>query len=328
MLDRLFLTFLLALLLASLLTPLVRKGAARLGRVSPPNPAVDGHNRPTPYVGGLAVFLAVLPFILFCDDSRWTLGVVMMMGLGLVDDLWALSPAWKVLGQAAAATSAAAGGIAVQATGNALLDGGLTVLWLVWITNAFNVIDVMDGLAAGVGGVASLGFAVGFAWLGQGGPAVLATALSGALLGFLIYNFHPAKIFMGDTGSLFAGCLLGCLALGLQRQGHGIPGFVLLGFPLFEAVFLVLVRHRGGRRWYLSSRDHTAQRLVQMGWSIRGAVLVLYCVSGVCAGLALLCLRQPRPFPHVALGMLLAIALLSGWRLSKVQMRDRPQGSA
>lgn len=320
MFDRLFPPFFIALLTAALLTPLVGKVAVRLGRVSPPNPRVDGHTRATPYLGGLAVFCAVLPFLLSARDVGWAVGTAAMMLVGLVDDLLILSPARKLLGQAAAAAATVAGGLCFDLSGIVPLDVALTVLCLVGITNAFNVTDMMDGLAAGVGGIASLGFAVALAWVGRIESAPVAAALCGGLFGFLIHNFHPARVFMGDTGSLFAGGLLGSLAVILQRERSGVPALVLLGFPLFEAIFLVVVRTRQGRRWYLSSRDHTAQRLAQSGFSIRGAVLILYGAALLCDAVALFALHQPPPGLYVTAGGFLGIALFAGWRLAKVKM--------
>jgi UDP-GlcNAc:undecaprenyl-phosphate GlcNAc-1-phosphate transferase len=320
MFDHLFLPFLISLLTAALLTPLAGRLAARLGRVSPPNPQVDGHTRATPYLGGLAIFCAVAPFLASAKASAWTAGAVLMMLVGLVDDFFTFSPVQKLFGQAAAALAAVACGLRLDLSGISPLDAALTVLWLVTVVNAFNVIDMMDGLSAGVGGIAGLGFAVALAWVGQAESAPLAAALSGGLLGFLVHNFHPARVFMGDTGSLFAGALLGSLAVMLQRGGAGVAGLLLLGFPLFEAVFLVVVRTRQGRPWHRASRDHTAQRLAQAGCSIRGAVLALYAAALLCALVALFVLRQPPQVSYLAAGAFAGAGLLAGWGLARVKM--------
>lgn len=320
MFDHLFLPFLISLLVSALLTPLGGRLAVRLGRVSPPNPRVDGHTRATPYLGGLAVFCAVLPFLLSSKEVGWASGAVGMMLVGLVDDFFALSPVRKVIGQASAGAVTVACGLRLDLSGVSPFDAVLTVLWLLTVANAFNVTDMMDGLASGVGGVAGLGFAVALAWAGQTESAPVAVALSGGLFGFLIHNFYPARIFMGDTGSLFAGALLGSLAVTLQRGGAGVAGLLLLGFPLFEALFLVVVRTRQGRPWYRASRDHTAQRLVQAGYSIRGAVLTLYVAALLCAVVALSILRQPPRVSYLAAGAFVGVGLLAGWRLAKVKM--------
>ena len=318
MLNHLFAPFLISLLISALLTPLAGRLAVRLGRVSPPNPSVDDHARATPHLGGLAVLCAVLPFLLSSKETGWASGAVGMMLVGLADDFFVLSPVRKLIGQAGAGAVTVACGLRLDLSGVSPLDAALTVLWLVAIANAFNVIDMMDGLASGIGGIAGLGFAVALTWLPE--SAAIAAALAGGLFGFLLHNFHPARIFMGDTGSLFAGALLGSLAVTLQRGGAGIAGLLLIGFPLFEALFLVVVRTRQGRPWYRASRDHTAQRLVQAGCSIRGAVLALYAVALLCAVVALFILRQPPRVSYLAAGAFVGVGLLAGWGLAKVKM--------
>ncbi|MSS70229.1 MAG: undecaprenyl/decaprenyl-phosphate alpha-N-acetylglucosaminyl 1-phosphate transferase [Candidatus Latescibacteria bacterium] len=320
MLTPLFPPFLTSLLLAALLTPLAGRLAVRLGRVSPPNPSVDGHTRATPYLGGLAIFCAVSPFLLSAKESAWILGTALMMLVGLLDDLFPFSPARKLLAQAAAAIATVAFGLHFDVSGILLLDAALTVFWLIAIANAFNVTDMMDGLAPGIGGIAGVGFAVVLTGSGPVESATLAAALAGGLFGFLIHNFHPARVFMGDTGSLFAGTLLGCLTVTLQRGGAGVAGFALLGLPLFEAAFLIAVRTRQGRPWYRASRDHTAQRLVQSGLSIRGAVLTLYAAALLCDVVALSILHRPLPIAYLTAGALVGAGLLAGGRLAKVNM--------
>ncbi len=318
--DHLILPFLISLLIAALLTPLAGRLAVRLGRVSLPNPCVDGHTRATPYLGGLAVFCAVLPFLMSSKEVGWASGAVGMMLVGLVDDFFVLSPVRKLIGQAGAGAVTVACGLRLDLSGFFPLDAALTVLWLMTVANAFNVIDMMDGLSAGVGGIAGLGFAVALVYLGPADSASVAAALGGGLFGFLIHNFHPARIFMGDTGSLFAAALLGSLAVTLQRGGAGVAGLLLLGLPLFEALFLVVVRTRQGRPWYRASRDHTAQRLVQAGCSIRGAVLALYAAALLCAVVAVSILRQPPRVSYLAAGAFVGVGLLAGWGLAKVKM--------
>ena len=319
----LFSPFTIGLITASLLTPLVSKVAVGLGKVSLPNLSVDGHTRATPYLGGVAIFCAAFPFILHLQNSLWTAGVVLMTLVGLVDDLAVLSPIRKLLGQVAASGIVVWGGVRLEVSGLVPLDIGLTVIWMLWIVNAFNVTDMMDGLAAGVGGIASLGFALALVWVGSRESSVIAAALSGGLFGFLVHNFHPARSFMGDTGSLFVGCLLGILGVVLAGERSVIIPVILLGLPLFEAIFLVVVRWRQGRRWYLASRDHTAQRLVQSGCSIREAVLILYGAGLLCGSAALFVFRMPISGIYATMCVVLMVAMIAGWRLSKVKMKNQ-----
>ena len=318
--DHLLSPFLVSFLVSVLLTPLAGRLAVRLGRVSAPKPSVDGHTRTTPILGGLAVFCAALPFLLSSREVGLAVCAILMALVGLADDFFALSPVRKLIGQAVVGIAAAAAGLRFELFGVSALDAVATVLWLVAVANAFNVIDMMNGLSAGVGGIASFGFAAALAWAGQAGSTAVALALCGGLCGFLVYNFHPARIFMGNVGSQFAAGALGGMAVLLQSMGGGVAGFLFLGFPLFEAFFLIVVRTRQGRKWYLASRDHTAQRLVQAGCSIRGAVLILYAAAFLCAGLALIAVRS-GPFVACALaGGLAGCGWIAGWRLAKVDM--------
>lgn len=257
-------------------------------------PSVDRwHRAATPLLGGAAIALAVLgvlavalppvPPILFVAAG-------MAFALGLLDDFRHLAPSTKLVGQALIATTAAYGGIHVELIPFAPLAFLLTVLWLVTLMNAVNLLDNMDGLAAGV---AVIGAVVLGVTAVTTNPLVstIAGATAGGAAGFLVHNFHPARVFMGDAGSLFLGFLLGAVALLHTSSGAADVGLAVLGplavlaLPIFDTAFVTTLRQLAGRPISQGGRDHVSHRLAALGLSDRTVVLVLYVVA---AGLALI----------------------------------------
>jgi UDP-GlcNAc:undecaprenyl-phosphate GlcNAc-1-phosphate transferase len=201
----------------------------------------------------------------------------------------------------------------------------LSVLWLLGVTNAFNLIDIMDGLSAGTAMVAALSLLV-IADLGGGvQAATLLAGLSGACLGFLRLNFEPARIYMGDTGSMFLGLLLGALALNnsytqQSRLGALAPALIF-GVPLFDMCFVMYIRRRRGLPVMLGSPDHVALRLRKWRLSTRETVLVSYATTALLGAAAVALTRLPLPGAATLLGVLAATALVVGILLNRIDMR-------
>jgi UDP-GlcNAc:undecaprenyl-phosphate/decaprenyl-phosphate GlcNAc-1-phosphate transferase len=286
--------FAIALLLSFYTTPLMRRAALQFGIVDRPNAALKTHSEAVPYLGGLAVFLAYLiALAVTFEFSYAVLGILLsgtlMLLLGLIDDLGVLSPFEKLAGQLLAVVALIKAGLFIKLlflpTPVALL---LSVLWLLAVTNAVNIIDIMDGLASGVAALAAL-FLAGIA-LHNGEPmiGVMAASLSGSLLGFLRYNFRPAQIYLGDSGSLFIGLTLSALAMnGHYTTNNPVGMFVpvlVLGVPLLDLGFVFVVRLSKGRSPFRGSPDHLALRLKRLGWTIVEVVGTAY---GVGAALGL-----------------------------------------
>lgn len=285
-------TFLLGLLL----TLLVRRGALRLGVVAVPK--VDRwHRRQVAMLGGVAMAGAILAGALLApvrDSGVWILlgGALTLGGVGLADDLAPLKPQTKLIAQILVAAAIASFGLALNLTGYPLLNVLVTIFWIVGVTNALNLLDNMDGLAAGIASIA-VGFRLVFFLMdGNVDGAIFAAIVLGAILGFLVFNFNPASIFMGDTGSLF----LGVLVSGLNLVG-GLPysrGLVsvllvpvlLLLVPIFDTAFVTIARIVAGRPVSVGGRDHTSHRLVALGLSERTAVLLLYALALGSGGIA------------------------------------------
>ena len=309
-----------------LATPAVGALARRHGFIAKPT-GDRWHRRPTALLGGIAVFAATAAGAALAGGVTGPLAVLAvaaagMFAVGLVDDLVRLRPATKLTLQIAAASLAVWGGIRLDWTGSLTLDSILTLFWLIGVTNAFNLVDNMDGACAGLGAIAGGTLAALGAMAGAGGhPATAwAAALAGALLGFLVYNFHPASIFLGDSGSLFIGFLLGGLVAATEA-GQRVPfSFVLLpllvlAVPIFDTTLVTLARKLSGRPASQGGTDHTAHRLVALGFSEVRAVVFLYVLAGL-AGLGALTLNQERSgweLLVIGLGLgllLLALALL------------------
>lgn len=288
--------FLTALTLAAISTPIIRRLAVWSGFVDMPA-GRKLHQVPTPLLGGLAIAAsALIAFILLgtiLPVSFWAptvIGTVLASAVivivGLVDDKKRL-PAWaKLSGQLIAAIILILAGVQVRLDIPAWLNIALTIIWLVGITNAMNFMDNMDGLSAGISGVAASFILLLAALNEQHLVAALAAGILGACLGFLRYNFKPARIFMGDAGSMFLGFLLAVLCIQLRFPDNVnfvtwmVPVFIM-GLPIYDTTLVIFSRiRRGVNPLTTAGKDHLSHRLVSRGFSQREAVLILYLIAG------------------------------------------------
>jgi UDP-GlcNAc:undecaprenyl-phosphate GlcNAc-1-phosphate transferase len=309
--------FMLSLGLSLYITPIVRKGALLYDIVDRPDGKLKNQTDPVAYLGGIAVYLAVLlTLALTFDLSREILGILLsgtiIVILGIIDDFKVLPPKIKFIGQAIAAFVLIKSGIYIKLVFFPLwINIILSFLWLMVITNAFNIIDVMDGLATGIGCLISIILFV-VAIINQHVLiAILTIALAGALLGFLRYNFEPAKIYLGDTGSLFIGLLLGALSMiGSYTQNNMVACFspvIILGIPIFDTVFVIYIRWRRGIPIIYGSPDHFALRLRKWRFSTIQTVILSYAASLILGLLAIVMLLLPSNL--AALGIILVSLL-------------------
>ncbi len=262
------------------------------------------HTAPVPYLGGLAVYFSFLLAILGAlvlapppDGSRilaLLAGGTVMALMGLVDDLFSLSPAVKFLFEFLAASLLVLFGVKLEfLPSHPILGYALTLIWIVAVTNAVNLIDIMDGLAGGISFIACAGF-VFVPFLGvQSYVRLTAAALGGSVLGFLPYNFQPARIYMGDSGALFLGFMLAGIALGhgyTQVNVVALCGpLLVLGIPLYDTALVMALRFLKGRSMFRGSNDHLALRLRRLGLTVKQTVLSLWTLSLLLAcGAALL----------------------------------------
>lgn len=292
MMTSLAITGILAFAASLGLVPLCRQVALRIGYVATPK-ADRWHQRQTALLGGLAIASVVL-LGGWLGEATSQLRVLLIAGsavflLGLVDDLVSLKPSTKLVGQIALASLLVYLGYRLHWTESLTLDTMLTLFWVVGVTNAFNLLDNMDGLCAGIGVIVSMALMVNFAGAGDAARAQYVALLAGALCGFLVYNFSPASIFMGDSGSLFIGLTLSALALEPAAGGRGGAGvlsiigapLLLLVIPIFDTTLVTVLRLLSGRKPSQGGRDHSSHRLVAIGLPERTAVLVLWGLAGL-----------------------------------------------
>jgi UDP-GlcNAc:undecaprenyl-phosphate GlcNAc-1-phosphate transferase len=322
----LLLIFATAFVFAVSATPLARRIALRTGVVDQPS-ARKIHTRPMPLLGGAAIYLAfILTLLLFGGQFFISQVIGILVGatwvsfLGVWDDRAGLSAGAKLLGQLLGASFMVATGITVDLVHQPLADGALTVLWILGITNAMNLLDNVDGLSGGVAAIAAAFFLLLSSLNGQFLVGSLSAAMLGAAIGFLVYNFNPASIFMGDTGSLFIGFVLSAIGIKLRFPGHPteftwfIP-ILVLGVPIFDTSLVFISRLRRGRNPFNTpGTDHLSHRLISRGWTRREAVLWHYLVAATLGVLAMFCAQASGWENYLVLGMVAVGALAGLWK--------------
>jgi UDP-GlcNAc:undecaprenyl-phosphate GlcNAc-1-phosphate transferase len=328
------LVFIGALAIAFTATPIARRIAPRLGVMDHPNPR-KVHAQPMPLLGGAAIVIASL-FTLWVLLDRFEfqqlvsilLGATLMALIGFYDDRWGLRPSLKLIAQIAAALILIISGVKVTALPAEWLNITITLVWVVGLTNSLNLLDNMDGLSSGVAAVCASFFVVMAALSGQIYVGALAAALLGATLGFLVYNFNPASIFMGDTGSLFLGFMLAAIGIKLRFPAN-VPfvtwmvPIIVMGIPIFDTTLVFISRVRRGRNPLTTpGKDHLSHRLVARGFTTREAVMAHYLVGGAYGMVAIL-VTQATILEGYVLGG--ATALVSLYGLWRFEFKPRPE---
>jgi UDP-GlcNAc:undecaprenyl-phosphate GlcNAc-1-phosphate transferase len=324
------LSFALAAVLSAVFTPRVREAAIRFGIVDKPDGRLKNHREPIPYLGGLAICLSfLLTIALTFTFNEEVLGLLLagsiVVILGLIDDLGELGPWTKLFGQLIAILVLIKSGIYIKLTflpePLAIL---LSIIWLLAITNAFNLIDIMDGLSAGTAMIAAVVLAVVSDLNNGTASATLLLALAGSCLGFLKYNFEPARIFMGDTGSMFLGLLLGSLALSNSYTARNpvaaLAPALILGVPIFDMLFVMVIRRLRGLPVMLGSPDHVALRMRKWRWSTRQTVVASYGATTALGVAAIVMTLVSLNGALIVLGSVSLTALVSGVLLKRIDM--------
>ena len=281
-------TILLAFAISLVLVPIVRIIARRIGNVAQPRDD-RWHDQPTPILGGVAIYIAfIVAVIVFGDWGNLPWGLLAGSGfafiLGLIDDTRNLSPQTKLIGLFFAASLVILSGNITAFFPWKPANIAISFIWIVGIANALNLLDNMDGLAGGTA-LMMAGFLAYFFWIGGNEPYLILTlAVAGAALGFFVYNFPPASIFMGDSGSLFLGLTLASFAITREDQASnvlaviGVPALVFL-LPILDTAMVSLTRLLRGQSPAKGGRDHTSHRLVALGLSERQTLLLLMGIS-------------------------------------------------
>jgi UDP-GlcNAc:undecaprenyl-phosphate GlcNAc-1-phosphate transferase len=300
----------------ALLWPL-RRLALRLGILDDPGPR-KVHTKPVPYLGGLAMLGGSGAAVLWLSPKWWSLVVLLgsVAVMGLVDDIRYL-PVWvKLAGEGATAIGAVAIGFSWHVSDSAGLNAGFSVLWMVGLTNSFNLLDNMDGLASTVAALAFVGLAALVP-----SSAVLAGPLAGAAIGFLLINRPPAKMYMGDSGSLMLGFGVAICTISAANSAHGVHSAAILIIPvavaLFDTSLVIVSRVATHRPVQLGGQDHFSHRLRLLGWS-RYQVLAVTIAAGIAAW-AVTALAIRYPLPEAWLALPIAGAFFVAWaRLLRV----------
>ncbi len=317
------------LVLSVALTPIARYLAPRLGLMDQPS-ARKIHRSPVPRLGGVAIYLAVLAAAVglgerynFAQFGSIIVGATAVSFMGLVDDRWGLRPMVKLVGQTLAALLLWTTGVRVGTFNYPPVDFLLTLFWTVYITNAINLLDNMDGLAGGVAAIAAAHFALMCAFSGQYLVGALAMAILAACLGFLFYNLNPASIFMGDSGALFLGFTLAALGIKLRFPDNvtfvtWMVPVLVLGLPVFDTALVTISRLRRGLNPLTTpGKDHVSHRLVAAGLSPREAVLTLYIVSFALGLLAIFVTRASVVEGYIVGGLVALVGVFGLWRLER-----------
>jgi len=351
--------FAVGLIIAFFATPIARRIAFRFGAVNIPKDSRRVHKKPMPLMGGLAIIVGFTLAVCYSFASKdftefleylgqpktlgLIIGALIIIILGIIDDLKPLRARLKFPIQLLAAILVVATGTRILSITTPFQAGSthfsdmsaimgetlafiISVLWIVGMSNAINLIDGLDGLAAGVSGIASISLFIVAVIRGQDDIAIIAVSLVGAIFGFLPYNFNPAKIFMGDTGSTFLGFMLAVLSVEGTMKSVTVIALVIpllvLSLPIFDTLFAILRRISNGRPIGEADRGHIHHRLLDMGLSHRMSVVILYVISGA-LGLLSIALVDKGLLPSLILLIIIIIFVIGGARnLTEVEFTE------
>jgi UDP-GlcNAc:undecaprenyl-phosphate GlcNAc-1-phosphate transferase len=324
------LSFILAFALSLYGTPLAREAAIKYGIVDQPDGNLKNQKDPVPYLGGLSIYLSfLLTLALTFKFSQEILGIMLagtiVLLLGLIDDFGVLSPKVKLAGQAIAVFVLIKSDVYIKLSFIPhWLQIVITIFWLLGLINGFNLIDIMDGLSAGVAFIATAVLFIVSIIGEREMVAVMSCTLAGSLLGFLRYNFHPAKIYMGDAGSMFIGLMLAALSMNgnytRMNDLAALAPLLILGVPIFDTIFVSYLRLLRGMSIFKGSKDHFPLRLRKWRLSIIQTVSVSYLVAMILGGVALLIMQSSNQVAGVSLVMTLVFLLGIAFWLKQIDM--------
>ncbi len=329
------LAFVVAAAISFGMTPVVKIFAKRVGAIDVPKDGRRMHNVPIPRLGGLAIFFGFIVSVLLLGQidvqaRGILLGSVIIIALGVIDDIMPLNALLKFGVQILAALIPVLAGVRIEFLSNPNIFSDamyfslgyfsvpVTILWIVGITNAVNLIDGLDGLAVGISSIASFSLFVVATLIAEPFIAIVMAALAGACIGFMPYNLNPAKIFMGDTGSAFLGFILATVSIqGLFKfyaiVSFAVP-FLILGLPIFDTVFAIGRRIASGRNPMQADRGHVHHRLIDMGFNQKQSVAILYATSGL-LGLSAVILTTSGEVKAMLLIVTVIVAVIIGAKI-------------
>ena len=320
--------FISALIISFVMTPPARKLAIKVGALDIPKESRKIHKRAMPYFGGLAIYVAIISCMFVYMPSTSTnyhvmVGATIIVLGGIIDDMYGMPAKIKLLIQISAAIIAIRGGVQIHFITNPLSKTGMsylfnwlsfaiTLFWIVGITNTINLIDGLDGLASGVASIAATTLLFTAARMGHDFIVMQCAIIAGASLGFLPFNFNPAKIFMGDTGSLLLGYMLAVTSvLGMVKSvavvALAVPVFAL-GLPIFDTAFAIIRRYVNKKPIMEADRDHLHHKLMKFGLNQRQTVLIMYFISTL-LGIVAVIIADTDPFIGLMVATLVVVAV-------------------
>ena len=331
--DNIFLLGFLAIIISFLITPLIRKLAFKFSVVSIPKDSRRIHNKTMPLMGGLAIYISFVLCLLLkkgpisYSETGILIGASIIVFYGVLDDKFELKPLHKLFFQILATCVLMFFHIKINYLTNPFSIGyipmnwvsyPLTLLWVVGITNAINFIDGLDGLAAGISCISALTIFI-IALITPSVPpeaAFLAIILSGAIIGFLPYNFNPASIFMGEVGSALLGFLLAAISMEGAIKSAAVFAIAVpilaLGVPIYDTLFAIVRRKINGKPISVGDRGHLHHRLLDMGLSQKQSVIIMYLISAFLGGVAIIAMQISNSY--LLLGFVIIIFLLIAWK--------------
>ena len=331
-----FVPFLIALIVAYVLTPGVKRLAVKVGAVDKPN-ARKVHTHVIPRLGGLAIYIGFMAAVLYSlpfhrSITGILLGCTAIVAVGIWDDICNIPAKVKLVGQIISACIPVAFGIQIEWLTNPfgslivlpeVIAVPLTIFWIIGFTNTVNLIDGLDGLAAGVSFIASISMFLLAYTMNQYVPAMIIASMAGAALGFLQYNFNPAKIFMGDTGSMLLGYTMAVSAvLGLVKTAATVAlvvPLIALGLPILDTLFAIIRRKMSGVPIFQPDKGHLHHRLLALGMTQKQAVLIMYFVSVLLGIVAMFVANVNYQTGIVTVLVVLAVIIYTAKRIGLLQ---------
>lgn len=341
-----YLPFFFAMIVSYIITPFVKSFAHKVGAIDVPKDERRVHKVPIPRLGGLAIYISMMISILIFVENidRSIIGIMIgatiIVIIGVIDDIRPLSAKTKFLAQIIAAVVLVASDVRIDFITNPFdnVDGliflgmfsiPITIFWVIGITNTLNFIDGLDGLAAGVASISAMSLLFVASINGFTGVAIMSAILAGAAFGFLPYNFNPAKIFMGDTGSLLLGYMLSVIAIkGVMKSvaaiGIAVP-ILVLGIPIFDTTFAILRRLINKKAPWKADKGHLHHRLLDRGLSQKQAVLILYFVSICLGGSAVIITDSDPQRGTIVLVIVTTLSFIAAVRVGLIGIKRKPR---
>lgn len=323
--------------------PFVKKLAYKVGAIDIPKDERKIHKNPTPRLGGLSIFISfVITTLLFTGEIEkfeisFVVGATIIVIGGVIDDIYEIRPIAKLIFQILAASVLVSTGVHIDVLSNpfsninpminiSLLAIPITIIWIVGVTNAFNLIDGLDGLAGGVALISSATIFIIAINSGRGSVAALTIILCGAIAGFLPYNFNPASIFMGDTGAQLLGFLLASISVeGTVKSATAFAVAVPLltiGLPLYDTLFAMIRRKINGQPISQADRGHLHHRLLDIGLSQKKAVIVMYIISFVLGIIAIYAMELSATDAYMLLIIVLIVIVIIAYKCGFFKTKD------